>query len=98
MIEPHSEAFYNLTHGGKRKSDTWAVNACLSTKKFPEKVIFQAADVFSGIQNEGIINLTSFFVKLSQKLFLNFFLLASEKKQYDVKIRKKHLKTAKRVH
>ena len=54
MIEPHSEAFYNLTHGGKRKSETWAVNACLSTKKFPEKVMFQAADVFSGIQNEGI--------------------------------------------
>ena len=43
-----------IPQGGKRDPDTWAVNACLSTKKFPEKVIFQAADVFSGIQVEGM--------------------------------------------
>ena len=44
LIEPNPSAFQNLTQNGKRSSDSWAVNACLSTHKYPQKVLFDNVD------------------------------------------------------
>jgi hypothetical protein len=44
LIEPSPSAFANLTRDGKRSSDSLAVNACLSTHKYPQKVLFDALD------------------------------------------------------
>ena len=53
LIEPHAEAFRNLSKSGRRGSNNFIVNSCLSTEPMSQSVIFDAADVFSNIYKEG---------------------------------------------